>query len=175
MCSGLQQFEGFRLVRAATVFAADDSQYFASLDNHQIANFARAGNVFATDGNRYLARPGPQLVAGAAAAAASLRHGDGAALAALRATGLLPEEGAMWGRVALGAPQPRERSAAAIAGARSGGEDSCEGNVTAEAKPEGQHQQQQQLSEGARAARAAGLPAAINSGRDIEDGAALSL
>ena len=82
------------------------------LATHPVASRLRAvrsSAVYAADGNRYLARPGPQLVAGAAAVAvaAAAARGDDAALRALEETGLLPGEGKMWGHVVI-EPQPRK-------------------------------------------------------------------
>jgi hypothetical protein len=72
------------------------------LSQHPVACRLRAvrdAAVFAVDGNRFLARPGPALVQGAAAVAAATWHRDSVRRATLEKTGLLPEEGVMWGRV----------------------------------------------------------------------------
>jgi hypothetical protein len=59
----------------------------------------KEGRVFALDGNRTLSRPGPCLLEGTAAVAACVWYDDRVRRAALAATGCLPLEGEVWGKL----------------------------------------------------------------------------
>lgn len=74
------------------------------LQRHPVASQLRAvreRRVYVIDGNRTLSRPGPSLVEGTAAVAACLWDGDGRRMAALRATGCLPERPVVWDSLRL--------------------------------------------------------------------------